>query len=263
MLRSLYTAASGMLANQLMVDNISNNLANSNTTGYKKSRVEFQDLLYQTMVEPGSSNADGTRLPGSLQVGLGIKTVGNAHDFSVGSPTITNGKWDVAITGDGFFQVHLPDQTIGYTRDGSFKVNADGILVTSNGYPLEPQIQIPANSTNPTVGADGKISVQLQGQQSGSTEIGQLQTAVFVDPGGLLAKGQNLFLETDASGKPVVSNPGENSSSALQPQSLEGSNVQMVEEMVNLIIAQRAYEMSSKAITTSDQMLQTANNLHS
>jgi flagellar basal-body rod protein FlgG len=262
MLRSLYTAASGMVANQLMVDNISNNLANSNTTGYKKSRVAFQDLLYQTMVEPGSSNSDGTRLPGSLQVGLGIKTVGNTHDFSVGTPTVTNNPWDIAITGDGFFQVQLPDQTTAYTRDGSFKVNADGILVTADGYALEPQIQVPANSTNPTVGADGKVTVQLQGQSS-PIEIGQIQTAVFADPAGLLAKGQNLFLETDASGKPVVNNPGESSSSVLQPQSLEGSNVQMVEEMVNLIIAQRAYEMSSKAITTSDQMLQTANNLHS
>jgi flagellar basal-body rod protein FlgG len=262
MLRSLYTAASGMVANQLMVDNISNNLANSNTTGYKKSRVAFQDLLYQTMVEPGSTNSDGTRLPGSLQVGLGIKTVGNTHDFAVGTPTTTNGAWDVAITGDGFFQVQLPDQTTGYTRDGSFKVNADGILVTADGYTLEPQIQVPANSTNPVVGADGKVTVQLQGQTT-QTEIGQIQTAVFTDPGGLLAKGQNLFTETAASGAPVVSNPGQNSSSALQPQSLEGSNVQMVEEMVNLIIAQRAYEMSSKAITTSDQMLQTANNLHS
>lgn len=262
MMRSLFTAASGMVANQLMVDNISNNLANSNTTGYKKSRVAFQDLLYQTLVEPGSSNSDGTRLPGSLQVGLGTRTSGNTHDFAVGTPTITNGKWDVAITGDGFFQVRLPDQTTAYTRDGSFKVNADGILVTSNGYPVEPQIQVPENSTNPTVGADGKVSVQLQGQNT-STEIGQFQTAVFADPAGLLAQGQNLFLETDASGKPVVSNPGENGSSVLQPQSLEGSNVQMVEEMVNLIIAQRAYEMNSKAITTSDQMLQTANNLHS
>jgi len=202
MLRSLYTAASGMVANQLMVDNISNNLANSNTTGYKKSRVAFQDLLYQTMVEPGAANADGTRLPGSLQVGLGIKTVGNTHDFSVGTPTTTNNPWDVAITGAGFFQVQLPDQTTAYTRDGSFKVNADGILVTADGYPLEPQIQVPTNSTNPTVGADGKVTVQLQGQTD-TTEIGQIQTAVFVDPAGLLSKGQNLFLETDASGKPV------------------------------------------------------------
>jgi flagellar basal-body rod protein FlgG len=262
MLRSLYTAASGMLANQLMVDSISNNLANVNTNGYKKSRVEFQDLLYQTMVEPGGSTADGTKLPDSLQVGLGIKTVGNPRNFTQGNLTQTGNAWDVAIQGDGFFQVRMPDQSTAYTRDGSFKVNADGLLVTSDGYYLDPQIEVPPNASNPTIAADGKVSVVLQGETD-PTEVGQLQTAVFVNPAGLRSQGQNLYIETEASGKPVVGSPGDNGSGSLTSQYLESSNVQLVEEMVNLIVAQRAYEISSKAVTTSDQMLQTANNLRS
>lgn len=261
MMRSLYTAASGMLANQLMVDTISNNLANVNTNGYKKSRMEFQDLLYQTMVEPGGTTAEGTKLPESLQVGLGVKTAGNPRNFDQGTITNTGGDWDVAIQGSGFFQVRMPDQSNAYTRDGSFKVNGDGLLVTSSGYSVEPQIQIPANSTSPAVGPDGRVTVILQGQ-SAPTEIGRIQTAVFVNPAGLSSMGQNLYRETEASGQPVSGNPGDNGSGSLAGKFLEASNVQLVEEMVNLIVAQRAYEISSKAITTSDQMLQTANNLH-
>lgn len=262
MLRSLYTAASGMLANQLSVDSISNNLANVNTSGYKKSRVEFQDLLYQTMVEPGGTTSEGTRLPESLQVGLGVKTVGNPRNFSQGNLTQTGNAWDVAIQGEGFFQIRMPDQSTAYTRDGSFKVNADGILVTSNGYYLQPQIQVPANSSNPTVGPDGRVTVVMQGE-SDPTEIGQLEVAQFVNSAGLRSAGQNLYQETEASGRAVTGTPGENGSGSLAAQYLESSNVQLVEEMVNLIIAQRAYEISSKAVTTSDNMLQTANNLKS
>ncbi|MBK9578297.1 MAG: flagellar basal-body rod protein FlgG [Fibrobacterota bacterium] len=262
MLRSLYTAASGMLANQLSVDSISNNLANVNTAGYKKSRVEFQDLLYQTMIEPGGTTSEGTRLPESLQVGLGVKSVGNPRNFAQGNLTQTGNPWDVAIQGEGFFQVRMPDQTTGFTRDGSFKVNADGFLVTANGYYTEPQIQVPANSSNPTVGPDGRVTVVLQGE-SDPTEIGQLEIAQFVNASGLRSIGQNLYQETEASGRSVVGTPGENGSGSLATQYLESSNVQLVEEMVNLIIAQRAYEISSKAVTTSDTMLQTANNLKS
>ena len=262
MMRSLYTAASGMLANQLMVDTISNNLANVNTNGYKKSRMEFQDLLYQTMVEPGGTTAEGTKLPESLQVGLGVKSAGNPRNFDQGTITNTGNDWDVAIQGSGFFQVRMPDQSVAYTRDGSFKVNGDGTLVTSSGYPVEPQIQVPENSSSPNVEPDGRVTVVLQGQSS-TTEIGRIQTSVFVNPAGLSSLGQNLYQETEASGQPVTGNPGENSSGSLAGKYLEASNVQLVEEMVNLIVAPRAYEISSKAITTSDQMLQTANNLHS
>jgi flagellar basal-body rod protein FlgG len=262
MLRSLNTAAAGMLANQLMVDNISNNIANINTTGYKKNTISFQDLLYQTMIEPGTTSSDGTRLPGGLQVGMGVKASGSSHDFTVGPANKTGNPFDLMVSGSGFFQVLMPDQTVAYTRDGSFSTNADGILVTSDGHPVQPQIQVPPNSTNPTVGSDGTVTVQLQGQTT-PTQIGQIQTVTFANQAGLLATGQNLFQATDASGEPVEGTPGTNGSGSITPQYLEGSNVQMVDEMVNLILAQRAYEMSSKAITTSDQMLQTANNLHS
>ncbi|MCB9496106.1 MAG: flagellar basal-body rod protein FlgG [Fibrobacteria bacterium] len=260
MLRSLYTSASGMLANQLYVDSISNNLANVNTTGYKKSKIEFQDLLYQTMVEPGSSTSDGVRLPGSLQVGLGVKTAGNVRSFEQGSLLQTGNPLDIAIQGDGFFLVKMPDQTNAFTRDGSFKVNADGLLVNADGHYLDPQIQIPENSSNLVIGPDGRISVTLQGDDR-PTEVGQIELATFVNPAGLRSIGQNLYQSTEASGPPATGVPGENGSGALASQYLEGSNVQLVDEMVALIVAQRAYEISSKSITVSDEMLQNANNL--
>lgn len=260
MLRSLYTSASGMLANQLYVDTISNNLANVNTTGFKKAKIEFQDLLYQTMVEPGSSTADGVRLPGSLQVGLGVKTAGNVHSFEQGSLAQTGNALDVAIQGDGFFVVRMPDQTQAYSRDGSFKVNADGIIVTANGNYVDPQIQVPANSSNLIIGPDGRVTVNLQGDDV-PTEIGQLELAQFVNPSGLRSIGQNLYQATDASGFAAIGTPGTNGTGSLAAQFLESSNVQLVEEMVNLIVAQRAYEISSKSIQVSDEMLQNANNL--
>lgn len=260
MLRSLYTAASGMLANQMTVDTISNNLANVNTSGYKKTRMEFQDLLYQTMIEPGGTTSEGMKLPGSLQVGLGVKTSGNTRSFEQGNITNTGNDWDVAISGSGFFQVRMPDGTNSYTRDGSFKVNADGFVVTASGNPLDPQIQVPANSTSPKVGPDGRVSVLLQGDAT-TTEIGSVELATFVNPAGLKALGQNLYQESEASGRPISGAPGENGTGSVANQYLEASNVQLVEEMVNLIVAQRAYEISSKGVTTADQMLQTANNL--
>jgi len=249
-----------MLANQLYVDSISNNLANVNTTGFKKAKVEFQDLLYQTMVEPGSSTSDGVRLPGSLQVGLGVKTAGNVHSFEQGSLMATGNPLDVAIQGDGFFVVKMPDQTNAYTRDGSFKVNADGIVVTADGHYVDPQIQVPANSSNLIVGPDGRVTVTLQGDDV-PTEIGQLEIAQFVNPSGMRSIGQNLYQGTDASGTATIGSPGTNGAGTLSSQYLEGSNVQLVEEMVNLIVAQRAYEISSKSIQVSDEMLQNANNL--
>lgn len=260
MLRSLYTSASGMLANQLYVDSISNNLANVNTTGFKKAKVEFQDLLYQTMVEPGSSTSDGVRLPGSLQVGLGVKTAGNVRSFQQGSLLQTGNELDVAIQGEGFFVVRMPDDTRAYTRDGSFKVNADGLIVTADGHYLDPQIQVPPDSSNLIVGPDGRVTVTLRGDDQ-PTEIGQLELATFVNPAGLRSLGQNLYQSTDASGNSAIGAPGANGSGTLAAQFLEGSNVQLVEEMVALIVAQRAYEISSKSIQVSDEMLQNANNL--
>jgi len=262
MMRSLYTAASGMLANQMTVDTISNNLANVNTTGYKKTKMEFQDLLYQTMIEPGGTTSEGVKLPGSLQVGLGVKSSGSSRSFEQGSITRTGNSWDVAISGSGFFQMRMPDGTTNYTRDGSFKVNADGVLVNAQGNYLDPQIQVPANSTSPQVGPDGRVTVIPQGQTD-AIEIGRIEIATFVNPTGLKALGQNLYQETEASGRPLVGAPGENGTGQLNGQNLEGSNVQLVDEMVNLIVAQRAYEISSKGVTTADQMLQTANNLRS
>ncbi|MEN9309509.1 MAG: hypothetical protein RL173_3441 [Fibrobacterota bacterium] len=262
MMRSLYTAASGMMANQMTVDTISNNLANVNTTGYKKTKMEFQDLLYQTMIEPGGTTSEGVKLPGSLQVGLGVKSSGSSRSFEQGAITRTGNAWDVAIAGNGFFQMRMPDGTTSYTRDGSFKVNADGVLVNAQGNYLDPQIQVPAKSTGHQIGPDGRVTVVPEGQTE-SIEIGRIELASFVNPTGLKALGQNLYQETEASGRALSSTPGENGTGQLNGQNLEGSNVQLVDEMVNLIVAQRAYEISSKGVTTADQMLQTANNLRS
>ncbi|MEK7394690.1 MAG: flagellar basal-body rod protein FlgG [Fibrobacterota bacterium] len=262
MMRSLYTAASGMMANQMTVDTISNNLANVNTTGYKKTKMEFQDLLYQTMIEPGGTTSEGVKLPGSLQVGLGVKSSGSSRSFEQGAITRTGNAWDVAIAGNGFFQMRMPDGTTTYTRDGSFKINADGVLVNAQGNYLDPQIQVPANSTGHQIGPDGRVTVVPEGQTE-SIEIGRIELASFVNPTGLKALGQNLYQETEASGRALSSTPGENGTGQLNGQNLEGSNVQLVDEMVNLIVAQRAYEISSKGVTTADQMLQTANNLRS
>jgi flagellar basal-body rod protein FlgG len=261
-MRSLYTAASGMMANQMTVDTISNNLANVNTTGYKKTKMEFQDLLYQTMIEPGGTTSEGVKLPGSLQVGLGVKSSGSSRSFEQGAITRTGNAWDVAIAGNGFFQMRMPDGTTSYTRDGSFKVNADGVLVNAQGNYLDPQIQVPAKSTGHQIGPDGRVTVVPEGQTE-SIEIGRIELASFVNPTGLKALGQNLYQETEASGRALSSTPGENGTGQLNGQNLEGSNVQLVDEMVNLIVAQRAYEISSKGVTTADQMLQTANNLRS
>ena len=260
MIRSLYTAASGMLANQLYVDSISNNLSNVNTTGFKKAKLSFQDLLYQTLTAPGAVNSDGTKLPGSLQVGLGVKAQSNDRAFLQGNLQNTGNDLDVAVQGDGLFQLQKPDGTVAYTRDGTFKVNADGIIVNAQGLPLMPSITVPPQSTKLTITPEGTVSVVRQGETE-ATDIGTIEIARFINPSGLSSEGGNLFTQTTASGEPLVSKPGESGAGTLSQKYLETSNVQMVEEMVNLIVAQRAYEINSKAVTTSDQMLQNANQM--
>lgn len=260
MIRSLYTAATGMRANQLYVDTISNNLANVNTTGYKKTKVEFEDLLYQTMVEPGSGNAEGARNPAGIQVGLGVKSSASQKIFSQGNLTETGNPLDLTIQGNGFFQVLMPDGKIAYTRDGSFALAADGNLVTSQGYLLEPPIVLPEGTKTVQVDDRGRVYAMVEDSEI-AEEVGQLETAQFINNAGLLAIGGNLYTPTQASGEPEVGIPGEQGLGLLKSGYLEAANVQLVEEMVNMIVAQRAYEISSKAIQTSDEMLQLANQL--
>ena len=262
MIRSLYTSATGMKANQLYIDNISNNLANVNTTGFKKSKLEFQELLYQTLVDPGSGAVDGAKSPAGLQLGLGVRSVANQKIFGQGNLQETKNPFDMAITGVGFLQVQLPSGEIGYTRDGSFKVSNDGTLVTSQGFPLEPQLSIPDGSSDIQIDAQGKVSVFV-GDSGTTEEIGQIEMVKFLNEGGLKSMGNNIYQSSPASGEPEVSTPGSNGIGTLAQGFLEASNVELVEEMVNMIVAQRAYEISAKAIQTSDSMLQLANQLRS
>lgn len=260
MMRALWTASSGMIAQQANIDNLSNNLANVNTTGFKKSRIDFQDLMYQTVRQAGASSGADTQLPTGLQVGLGVREAAIQKMYTMGNLESTGNSLDVAIQGDGFFQVNMPDGTLSYTRDGSFKKDSQGRLTTSEGYLVEPQITIPENATDITIATDGTVTVTVPGETA-PQELGQLQIARFINPAGLESLGGNLLKQTDASGNPVVTVPGEEGSGTLIQKYLEMSNVQVVEEMVNMIVAQRAYEMNSKAVTTSDEMLQTAANL--
>lgn len=259
MIRSLWTAGTGMVAQQANLDVISNNLANVNTTGFKKSRTDFQDLMYQTMRQPGASSGPDTQLPTGIQIGHGVRQVATQKMYGDGNFQNTGNPFDVAIEGDGFFQITMPDGNIAYTRDGAFKKDSQGRLTTSEGYPLEPQITIPEKSTNLTISSDGRVSVK---NSAGATEeIGQLTIARFINPAGLESIGRNLVKETEASGTASVGNPGEDGAGTLVNQYLEMSNVQVVEEMVNMIVAQRAYEVNSKAVQTSDDMLERAANL--
>jgi flagellar basal-body rod protein FlgG len=261
MIRSMYTAATGMEAQQLFMDTISHNLSNVNTTGFKRSKVEFQDLIYQTLKEPGVKNQEGEMAPVGIEVGLGVKPGASQKIFEQGSLTQTGNSLDVAIQGDGFFQITLPDGTIAYTRDGSFKKTAEGTIVNSNGYPLAQQISIPQGADQLGVDSStGKITVMMPGQQT-STEIGQIELARFVNPAGLKSIGNNLYAETEASGQPTINAPSEDGMGTLAQGYLEASNVQIVDEMVNMISAQRAYEIVSKSIQVSDEMMQVANNL--
>lgn len=260
MIKSLRTAASGMSAQQLNVDNIANNLANVNTTGFKKAKVEFQDVLYQRIKQAGVANATGETVPTNLEVGYGVKPVATTRQFKMGEIQATENPLDLVIEGDGFFQVTMPDGTQAYTRDGSFKVNADGRITTSDGYYLYPEITIPEDAESISFMADGTVSVMLNGQTDPS-EIGQLELARFINPAGLSAMGHNLYKPTGASGDAITAVPSEEGMGNILQGYLELSNVDIVSEMVNMIIAQRAYEINSKAISTSDEMSQIANNL--
>ena len=260
MMRALWTAGTGMAAQQSNLDVISNNLANVNTTGFKKARADFEDLMYQTIRQAGSATGPDTQLPTGIQVGHGVREVATQKMYTQGSFQNTGNSLDMAIEGDGLFQITLPDGTIAYTRDGSFKKDSEGRIVNSEGYPLEPQITIPTNATEVSVSADGRVTAKIPNQTE-TEDLGQLQLARFVNPAGLESIGRNLLTETAASGTPVVSNPGDDGAGTIADQYLESSNVQVVDEMVNMIIAQRAYEMNAKAITTADNMLGQAANL--
>lgn len=257
MMRALWSSSTGMEAQQLKIDVISNNLANVNTSGYKTARAEFQDLLYQTQKAPGTNNAAGQTMPGGLQLGLGVRTVGVQKIYTEGDFSNTSNELDIAIEGDGFFQITLPNGELAYTRAGSFRKNNEGTIVTSDGYALEPEIAVPNDATEITIGADGTVTV-VQAGQTGTEEIGQIQTVNFANPAGLRSIGRNLLMETESSGTPTIGTPGEDGLGTLAQGFLELSNVNLVEEMVNMIVAQRAYEMSSRVITTADAMLQAA-----
>jgi flagellar basal-body rod protein FlgG len=255
MIRSLWTAKSGLEAQQFNVDVISNNIANVSTNGFKRARPIFEDLLYQTLRQPGAQSSQLTALPTGLQVGLGVAPVATVRNFTNGNLQQTGNSLDLAISGRGFFQILLPDGTTGYTRDGSFQLDNQGQMVTALGYQLQPSITIPADALTVTIGSDGTVSV-TQPASTSPTQVGTLQLADFINPAGLQSRGDNLFLETAASGPPNVNQPGTNGLGTLNQGFVETSNVSVTEELVNLITAQRAFEINSKAVQTSDEMLQ-------
>lgn len=260
MIRALYTAASGMNAQQSNIDNVANNLSNVNTVGFKKSRVEFQDLVYDQTTVPGTPTSTSGEAPIGLEVGLGTRAIATARDFGSGNLRSTNAPLDFAIEGRGFFQVTLPDGQTAYTRAGQLHLNAEGLLVTNEGYALEPQITIPPNATSISVSKDGIVSVALQGQ-SAAQQVGTMELATFQNPAGLKAIGSNLYVSSTASGEPTTGVPGLDGVGTLAQGFLEESNVSVVEEMVNMILGQRAYEANSKVVRTADEMLQQTNNL--
>jgi flagellar basal-body rod protein FlgG len=255
MMRSLWISKTGMEAQQTQLDTISNNLANVSTNGYKRSHAVFEDLMYQNLRQAGANNSEQATLPTGLQVGLGTRAVATSRMFSQGNLQQTGNSLDLAVRGQGFFQVQLADGTTGYTRDGSFQVSPQGQLVTNNGEVVAPGITIPAGAQGITVGADGTVSVSIAGQTAPQA-VGQLQLANFVNPAGLEPRGQNIFTETAASGAASTGAPGQNGMGAMTQGFVETSNVNVVEELVAMIQTQRAYELNSKAIQTSDQMLQ-------
>lgn len=260
MMRALWTAASGMNGQQYKIDTTANNLANVNTTGFKKSRVDFQDLLYQTVRHAGTPVTAGAQIPTGIQVGHGVRPVATQKIFTPGTTQQTDNTYDISIEGEGFFQVLLPDGTVSYTRDGAFKRDIDGRLVTSDGFPMEPEIRIDDDALSVNIGSDGTVSVQIAGDDR-PVEIAKIALARFVNPAGLRNDGRNLYSATAASGEAIVGEAGLDGFGNLAQGYLEMSNVQVVEEMVSMIVAQRAYETNSKAIQAADDMLQTANNL--
>jgi len=255
MIRSLWIAKTGMEGQQTKLDAISNNLANVGTNGYKRAGVVFEDLMYQNLRPAGSATSEQSQLPTGLQVGLGVRVAATSRNFSQGSLQQTGNNLDVAIKGQGFFQLQMPDGTTGYTRDGAFQVDANGALVTAAGYQVQPGITVPANALSVAIAADGTVSASIPGQAAPQT-LGQLQTAAFINPAGLEPRGGNIYGETAASGTPNAGAPNSGGLGALQQGFVEGSNVNVVEELVSMIATQRAYELNSKAIQTSDQMLQ-------
>ncbi|MDR0518424.1 MAG: flagellar basal-body rod protein FlgG [Fibromonadaceae bacterium] len=260
MIRSLYTAATGMKGNQTYVDTIAHNLSNVNTLGFKKQKLEFEDLIYQHLQKPGGELEDGNRAPVGIEVGLGTRVAATTRIFMQGNLETTGNEYDTAIEGNGFFQVRLPDGEIGYTRDGAWNRNDEGYLTTKQGYLLDPPINVPDDINLFSISRAGEVTCERRGYTE-SEVLGQIELARFINPTGLVSEGGNIYRQSDASGSPIIGLPGEENFGNVINQFLEGSNVQMVEEMVNMIVAQRAYEISSKAVTTSDEMLQTANNL--
>jgi flagellar basal-body rod protein FlgG len=260
MIRALFSAATGMQAQQLNVDVIANNLANVNTTGFKRSRADFQDLLYQTLRQAGASSSNQTEIPTGIQLGLGTRTAAVQKLFLQGDFQHTQNQLDVAIDGAGFFQILQPSGDVAYTRAGAFKLDSQGRVVNSDGFPLEPEIAIPGDATGITIGTDGVISV-LQPGNVNPQQVGQIRLVNFANPAGLSGLGRSLFQTTTASGDPIEGVPGADGLGSLSQGFLEISNVSVVEEMVNLITGQRAYEINSKAIQAADEMLQTSTNL--
>ncbi len=260
-MRSLFTAATGMIAQQMNIDTIANNLANVNTTSFKKSRVNFQDLLYETVKPAGTETTTGTTIPEGIQVGHGVRPSAIAKSYSQGNLVQTGNALDIAIEGDGFFQVELPDGSTAFTRDGAFKINQDGNVLTADGYLMTPGISIPTDATEIAIGADGTVSVMTPGNNT-PQNVGTITLVRFANPAGLDARlGRNLLIETLASGTPTEGQPGLDGMGMIEQGFIENSNVQVVEEIIQMIVAQRAYEASSKVIQSSDDMLQLANNL--
>jgi flagellar basal-body rod protein FlgG len=261
MFHALYTAASGMTAQQVNLDNIANNLANSSTAGFQSRRVQFSDLLYQSEVMPGAAATQQTTVSSGLQIGLGTRSANTEIVQTQGDLSSTGNPLDLAIQGTGFFQILLPNNQIGYTRSGSFQTNAQGNLVTANGDTLQPTITIPPNATNVTIGSDGTVSVTQPGQTQ-AAQVGVVQLASFANPGGLNSVGNNIYLQTTASGNPVVGVPGgPDGLGTIQQGMLEQANVNIVDEFVNMILAQRSYESNSRVVKAADEMLQGLNQL--
>jgi flagellar basal-body rod protein FlgG len=254
MIRSLWIAKTGLDAQQTQLDVISNNLANVSTNGFKRSRAVFEDLLYQTLRQPGAASSQQTTIPSGLMLGVGVRPVATEHIFVQGSLQNTQNALDLAINGQGFFQIQMPDGTLAYTRDGAFQMDSTGQMVTSSGYPLSPAVTIPNNATSITISRDGIVSVQVSGSAT-PTQIGTIQLASFVNVGGLQSVGENLYVETASSGTPTPNTPGTNGTGVLNQGYVETSNVNVAEELAQMIQTQRAYELNSKAISTSDNML--------
>lgn len=259
-MRALWTAATGMQAQQLTLDVISNNLANVQTSGFKRSRVDFQDLVYEILQAPGAASAQGQEVPAGFQVGHGSRAVATQRLFIKGDLQQTGNTFDVAIEGDGFFQIQQSSGSTAYSRAGTFKKDSTGRLVTSDGFVVQPQVTVPQNALSVTVGVDGIVSATIAGQTA-PQQLGTIQLARFANPGGLESLGRNLFIPTQASGTATTGTPGSDGFGTLLQGFVESSNVNVVEEMVGLIVSQRAYEINSRAIRTADEMMQTANNL--